>query len=100
MNRAATSASSLPSRTSPRWICVTCAPYDEKTWANSAPMNPPPTMPTRSGSASIRITVSLVWCVTVSRPGMSGIQGRVPAAITIWSAVISTPVPCRSCAAR
>ena len=65
--------------------------------ANSAAMNPPPTMTTRSGSDSIRITVSLVWTPrsgsTRSRPSMSSSRGRPPAAMTHRSAVTVTPVP-------
>ncbi len=72
---------------------VTCAPKAEKTCANSAETKPPPRMSTRSGRSSMRITVSLVWNGTSSRPGTSGICGRDPLAMTTWSAVMVSPVP-------
>jgi hypothetical protein len=50
----------------------------------------------RSGSASMRITVSEVCTVTSSIPGISGSIGRDPAASTNRSAVIvSVPPSCR-----
>ena len=47
-------------------------------------------MASRPGSSASRITVSEVWNGTEASPGMSGITGRLPAATTIWSAVISS----------
>ena len=68
--------------------------------ANSAAMKPPPMMTTRFGSASIRMTVSLVWTPrsgsTRSRPSTSSSRGRPPAAMTQRSAVTVTPVPVSS----
>ena len=70
-------------------------------WANSAATYPPPRISSRSGSSSILMTVSLVWNGTSSRPSISGTIGREPAATTIWSAVIVSPVPVsRVCASR
>ena len=50
----------------------------------------------RRGRASRRITVSLVWKSTSSSPGTGATSTRLPAAITIWSAVICSPVPVSS----
>ncbi len=61
VNAAEISWSSARSNADERFAIVTREPNDPKTWANSAATKPPPTMRTRSGSSSSRITVSLVW---------------------------------------
>ena len=48
------------SRPSPRTTIVTRTPSAEKTCANSAATNPPPTITRCSGSSAIRMTLSLV----------------------------------------
>jgi len=55
-------------------------------------MKPDPRMTSRLGSVSSRITVSEVWNRTPDSLTTSGTVGRAPVAITIWSAVTSSPV--------
>jgi hypothetical protein len=73
-------------------------PKAENTCANSAAMYPPPTITTCSGSSSIRITVSEVSYGTPASAIAGGTVGRLPAAMTIRSAVtVSLPVPSVRC---
>ncbi len=60
VKRSVTVASAAVSSPSPRTSTVTSTPRAENTWANSAAMNPPPTIVMVSGSALIRMTVSFV----------------------------------------
>ena len=61
VNLAETSSSSPRSSASDRLRIVTAVPNEPKTWANSAATNPPPMIASRSGRASMRMIVSLVW---------------------------------------
>ena len=77
----------------------TRVPKAEKMWAISAAITPPPTITIDVGRSSTRITVSEVCLRSLgmsSRPSISGMIGRPPAAITIWSAVSSVPDARRS----
>ena len=68
-------------------MIVTLVPRAEKTWANSAAMNPAPRMMRRSGCSDTRITWSEVTMRSAHRessmPGTCGTRGRDPAARTI-----------------
>ena len=65
---------------------VTSDPSAEKTWPISAAMNPPPMMPSRSGSSASRMIESDVWNPVSTRPSIGGIVGREPAAISTCGA--------------
>ncbi len=91
VKRSATVSSWLRSSSPLRPIIDTLAPNAENTCANSAAMYPLPTITSRSGTSSMRMIVSDVWCGT-SRSG-SGIHGRPPVAITMRSAVNSACPP-------
>lgn len=70
-------------------------PRAEKTCANSDAMKPLPRITRCSGRAGSRMMSSLVTYGTPPRVTSSGTTGRDPAAITTWSAVITSPVPVR-----
>ena len=80
----------------PRITTVTRLPRAEKTWANSAAMNPPPTITRCSGNSAIRMIVSLVWNSTPESAITSGTTARDPAAMTTRSAVNSSSASVRS----
>ena len=87
-------SSSKVRRNGERFTTVTLVPSASKTWANSIAMKPPPTIVRDLGSSGRRMMSSLVWKGTAF--AHSGMKGRDPAAITIWSAEIvraSLPMP-------
>ena len=90
------SSSSSRSR-SPRTRIVTSVPSSWKKWPISAVTYPPPTMARRRGSSGRRMTSSEVWTVTPSIPGIGGMVGRLPAAMTIWSPSIDASPMARRC---
>ena len=71
-------------------------PNAEKTWANSAATNPPPTITRCSGSSGIRMMVSLVWKSTPHVLIAGGTLMREPAAMTTRSEVNSSPASVRN----
>ena len=87
VKRSEISVSSLRSMRPERLMIVTLVPRAEKTWANSAAMNPAPRMMRRSGCSDTRITWSEVTMRSAHRessmPGTCGTRGRDPAARTI-----------------
>ena len=87
VKRCAISVSRWRSRSEDRATTVTCTPNEAKTCAISAAMKPPPMIASRSGSASMRMTVSEVWNGTPDSVTTSGTTGWAPAATTTWSAV-------------
>ena len=98
MNRLDTSASDSRFIAPERTMTWTFTPSDEKTWANSVAMNPPPRMIISSGSFSSRMMSLLVRYFTPDSRTKPGTLVREPAAMMIWSAVISissSPWPVR-----
>ncbi len=88
VKRVAMSSSSSSSSRSPRTRIVTSVPSSWKKWLISAVTKPPPTTASRRGSSGSRMTSSEVWTVTCSSPGIGGMVGRLPAAMTICGASI------------
>src|ERR1022692_4649177 len=62
---------------------VTRDPNRAKTCASSAPIAPPPSMTIDSGSSPVSITSWLVQYGVPASPGMGGMAGEVPVAMTI-----------------
>ncbi len=69
--------------------CVTCAPKRAKACVSSQPIGPPPSTTRRCGSARNSHRLSEVRGRTSASPGMGGMNGRAPAAMTMFR-VVST----------
>ena len=72
--------------------CVTSAPKRAKHWASSQPIGPPPSTTSRLGKARNDQIVSEVRGFASRSPGIGGMNGRAPAAITMCL-VVSVRVP-------
>ncbi len=98
VNSAEAVASKSWSRRGPRATTVTSVPKLERIWANSIATTPEPTIASRfgrSGRRMIEFEVTIGYPGVSTRagssPGVSGIVGAAPAAMTMRSAVISSP---------
>src|SRR5215472_9470986 len=77
------SGSSSGSSRSSASTTVTATPKRAKTWPSSRPTAPPPRTINEAGRLSASMASWLVQYCTRSRPGIGGMEGEVPVAITI-----------------
>ena len=73
---------------------VTAAPKRANTWASSAPMAPPPSTISDSGTCSAWTISRFVQYGVPAKPGSGGIAGSVPQLITMPRRAAKTRVPC------